>query len=93
MKAISLTDKINKYNPTIEVWNVDVNQKNKNKVTSTKKIVSNYWCKKGEEIKIITKNPSAWMIVVAAENKNGERFSIRWEDLEIPFENIEFTLD
>lgn len=38
-----------------------------------------YWCRAGEELQIITKNPGAWQVVIAVENANGERFSIKWE--------------
>jgi hypothetical protein len=44
------------------------------------------YCSVGDELKIITHNAGEWCGAVVVENKNGERFAINWNNLNIKSE-------
>lgn len=82
MRAISKVNKIDPYTP-------------RKKVQVGRKVVEIpfFFCEKDEEIEILTKNAGAWCIVVAAKNSKGQCFSINWNEISIPLEDIEFSLE
>ncbi len=79
---------INRYNPSHEET---ITEQHGSKTKSKTITVMHYLCKRDDELKVITENAGDWCIVVIVENKKGERFSMRWDDLydkEFNWDNI-----
>lgn len=44
-------------------------------------LIPQYYGKEGDEVTIVSENPGAWRIVITVRNKQGECFSVKWDDL------------
>jgi hypothetical protein len=42
-----------------------------------------FYCKAGDELTIISQNPCAWQIALVVENSTGERFVMRWDEMDV----------
>lgn len=81
MIGTSKIDIIDKYSPPIELT------KGRCKITEHR-----LFCKKGDMLTIVSQNPGEWMITVIVENENGQRFFMKWNDINIK-EEKDFDLD
>lgn len=84
MFAISKITIIDKESPEIRIKKT--RQKNTKKGTATETyydVQTQYFCKEGDLIEIVTDNAGEWCIVVVAKNKQGKTFTINWNDLKI----------
>lgn len=83
MKAKSKIKLINRYNPT-KTGMIPTGRVDKNKQPTYKEgDVDRLFCDIGEILEVITENPEEANVAIICMNKEGERFSILFKDIEL----------